>query len=183
MNTGTQKNAPQISALSRPVTLIGLMGAGKTTIGKLLAKRLSVPFIDSDDEIVRREGMSVADIFAKKGEAYFRQVERESIQDLLEQGNMVLATGGGAMTIPETADMIAQKSLCLWLDSPIGVLADRTKGSDRPLLKEGNPADILGSLYERRKDSYAKAHIRILNDGNDPSEIVEKILEQLKTVK
>lgn len=183
MQDKTAPNSSDVPLIDRPVVLVGMMGVGKTTIGKLLATRLFIPFYDSDDEIVHREGVSVADIFAEKGEPYFREIESRVIGNLLDQGRCVLSTGGGAMTIPSTAEAILKKSVSLWLDAAPGVLARRTEGSDRPLLKQGNPSEILRALAEKREPFYAKANMRIATDEGSPAEIVERIVSSLVKAK
>lgn len=175
------KYSKEVGALlNRPIVLVGLMGAGKTTVGRLLAQQLAWPFYDSDDEIVRSVGKSIAKIFMEDGEPTFRELERQTILGLLKNGPCIIATGGGAITIPETAKAIIENSLCLWLDAPVDVLVKRTEGSDRPLLQHGDPEEVLTHMFEKRKVAYAQAHLHILDDGLSPSEMSARILMQIR---
>ncbi len=177
----TQKNIDEIKAhLGSPIVLVGLMGSGKTTVGRLLAEQLGWPFYDSDDEIVRSAGKSISKIFEEEGEPAFRDLERMTIQGLLRHGACVIASGGGSISIPETAKSILENSLCLWIDAPVDVLVERTRGSDRPLLKHGDPEDVLTMLKEKRSEAYAQAHIHVLDDGLDPEEMAQRILMQIR---
>lgn len=165
--------------LDRPIVLVGLMGAGKTTIGKLLADKLGWPFYDSDDEIVRAAGKSISQIFEEEGEPAFRDLERMTLQGLLRSGSSVIASGGGSISIPETASSIMNHGLCLWLDAPVDVLVDRTRDSDRPLLRHGDPTEVLSGLLEKRKSSYGQAHIHILDEGLNPDDMTDRALMQI----
>lgn len=177
----TQNNIKEIKAhLKTPIVLVGLMGAGKTTIGKLLAEKLGWPFYDSDDEIVRSAGKSISKIFEEEGEPAFRDLERMTVQGLLRNGLCVIASGGGSISIPETANMILENGLCLWLDAPVDVLVERTRGSDRPLLQHGDPEDVLGMLLEKRGSAYRQAHLHVLDDGLSPAEITNRVLLQIR---
>lgn len=176
----TQSNIDDIKAhLKKPIVLVGLMGAGKTTIGKLLAEKLGWPFYDSDDEIVRSSGKSISKIFEEEGEPAFRDLERLTIQGLLRNGPCVIASGGGSISIPETAKSILENGLCLWLDAPVDVLVERTRGSDRPLLQHGDPENVLELLLEKRRSAYLQSHLHILDDGLNPEEITNRILMQI----
>lgn len=176
----TQNNINTIRKnLDKPIVLVGLMGAGKTTIGRMIADMLGWPFYDSDDEIVRTAGKSISAIFEEEGEPAFRDLERITIRGLLRNGKSVVASGGGSMSIPETANMILEESLVLWLDAPVDVLVERTKGSDRPLLKHGDPKEILSTLLEKRREAYMQSHLHILDDNLSPDEITSRILMQI----
>ncbi len=176
----TQSNIESIKAnLDKPIVLIGLMGAGKTTVGRILADMLGWPFFDSDDEIVRAAGKSISAIFEEEGEPAFRDLERITIRGLLRNGRSVIATGGGSISVPETASMILENSVCLWLDASIPVLVERTKGSDRPLLKHGDPTEVLGMLLEKRRAAYMQAHLHILDDNLNPDDMACRILMQI----
>lgn len=176
----TQSNIEDIKAhLDKPIVLVGMMGAGKTTVGRLLAEKLGWPFYDSDDEIVRSAGKSISKIFEEDGEPAFRELERFTIQGLLKHGSCVIASGGGSISIHETAASILENSLCLWLDAPVDVLVERTRGSDRPLLKHGDPEDVLHMLLEKRQAAYLQAHLHILDDGLGPDEMTGRILMQI----
>ncbi|OFW87926.1 MAG: 3-dehydroquinate synthase [Alphaproteobacteria bacterium RIFCSPHIGHO2_02_FULL_46_13] len=176
----TQSNIESIKAnLDKPIVLVGLMGAGKTTVGRILADMLGWPFFDSDDEIVRAAGKSISAIFEEEGEPAFRDLERITIRGLLRNRRCVIATGGGSISVPETASMILEGSVCLWLDASVPVLVERTKGSDRPLLKHGDPAEVLGMLLEKRRSTYMQAHLHILDDNLDPDDMASRILMQI----
>lgn len=176
----TQSNIENIKAnLDKPIVLVGLMGAGKTTVGRILAEMLGWPFFDSDDEIVRSAGKSISAIFEEEGEPAFRDLERMTISGLLRNGRCVIGSGGGSMSIPETANLILENSLCLWLDASVPVLVERTEGSDRPLLKHGDPSDVLGMLLEKRRAAYMQSHLHILDDNLNPRDMASRILMQI----
>lgn len=176
----TQNNIQSIKEnLDKPIVLVGLMGAGKTTIGRRIADMLGWPFYDSDDEIVRAAGKSISAIFEEEGEPAFRDLERITIRGLLRNGKSVIASGGGSMSIPETANLILEDSLCLWLDTPVDVLVERTKGSDRPLLKHGDPTEILTILSEKRRGAYLQSHLHILDDNLSPEDMASRVLMQI----
>lgn len=151
------------SKLECPIVMIGLMGAGKTRIGRMLADYLGIPFVDSDDVITAREGLSIPEIFAQKGEAHFRAVERAAIADLLTGDPVVLSTGGGAVTAPDTADLIFSRALTIWLRADTGILVSRVAPTldKRPLLQAGDPAEILRKLADQRDPLYARAAIHV----------------------
>jgi len=170
--------APAIRA--RPIVLVGLMGAGKSTVGRRLAQRLGMAFADADDEIERAAGMTISDIFAKFGEAHFRDGERRVIARLLTGKPLVLATGGGAFINDETRALILKDSLCIWLDADIPTLVERVgRRSHRPLLKDRDPGEVLRDLAAVRNPIYAEAHLRV-GSASDPHEhTVRAILEAL----
>ncbi|ASK86985.1 shikimate kinase 1 [Sphingorhabdus sp. SMR4y] len=165
----------------RPIVLVGLMGVGKTTVGRRLAKRLGLDFVDADEEIEQAAGLTVEEIFNRFGEDYFRDGERRVIARLMDGERQIIATGGGAFMNPETRALIQEKALSIWLDADLDTLVKRVaRRNTRPLLKSGDPAKILADLAEIRNPVYATAHIHIM--GNDsPHEItVEKIIEALQ---
>ncbi len=144
----------------RTVVLVGLMGAGKTKIGRRIAARLDLPFFDSDDEIEAAAGETVEEIFANRGEAMFRAGERRVIARLLAGPAHVLATGGGAFMDPATRALIARQGVSVWLRAELDILAARVaRRTDRPLLKNGDPRAILGELIARRHPIYAEAEL------------------------
>lgn len=158
--------------LDRPVVLVGMMGVGKTTVGRKLASLLDVPFIDADEEIERAAQMPIPEIFATYGEPYFRSGERRVIARLLDgvtpARRKVLATGGGAFVDPETRALILDKAVSVWLDSNIDTLVERVGRKDnRPLLRGGNPREILTRLRDERRPAYEQATIHITS-GNLP---------------
>jgi shikimate kinase len=146
----------------RSIVLIGLMGAGKTAVGRRLANRLDLPFIDADTEIELAAGASVSEIFAEHGEAYFRQGERKVIARLLENGPQVLATGGGAYMNADTRANIKAHGLSVWLKADIKVLMKRVGRRDnRPLLTAGDPEKVMKKLMEQRYPIYAEADVTV----------------------
>lgn len=145
----------------KPIVLVGIMGVGKTAVGKRLAKVLKVKFVDSDQEIERVSGMTVAEIFEKYGEAYFRERERAVIERLIEEDYGVIAVGGGAFVDDETREQILANAIAVWLQAPLNLLVERTSRKDtRPLLRNGNPEEILADLLEKRTPAYSKAQVR-----------------------
>ena len=161
------------AGLRRTVVLVGLMGAGKTSVGKRLAESLGVPFCDSDDEIELAAGMSIPEIFASLGEAAFRAGERRVIARLLDLPPRILATGGGAFMNPETRALIAQKAVSVWIRADLATLVERTaRRTDRPLLNSGNPREILARLMEERHPVYAEAEITVDSAAGCPHETV-----------
>jgi len=156
------------------------MGAGKTAIGKRLAARLGLPFYDADQEIERAAGVSIAEIFARHGEAHFRAGEKRVIQRLLEGGRIVLSPGGGAFMDPETRAAIREKAVSVWLRCPLPVLLRRVQGrTHRPLLNAGNPAEILARLSQQRSPIYAQADIIVDGSEAPPHVTTTKVIEAL----
>lgn len=164
----------------RTLVLVGLMGAGKSCIGKRLAQRLGLPFVDADSEIETAAGCSIEEIFKRHGEAYFRDGERRVIQRLLEQPVMVLATGGGAFMDPRTREAIRARGRSIWLKADLELLVKRTaRKSNRPLLKQGDPRTILARLIEQRHPVYAEADVTVQSDDSAPEAAVDRILAAL----
>ena len=156
---------------SRTIVLVGLMGAGKTKIGRRLATRLNLPFFDSDTEIEAAAGETIEEIFRNRGEAVFRDGERRVIARLLAQPAHVLATGGGAFMEPSTRTLIAQRGVSVWLRADLDVLLARVaRRNNRPLLQQQDPRAILAELIERRYPIYAKADVTI-DSGEGPLEL------------
>ena len=146
----------------RTIVLVGLMGAGKSTVGRRLAARLGLPFKDADQEIETAAGMSIPDIFASHGEAYFRDGERRVIARLLQEGPAVLATGGGAYMHPETRSRIAETGISVWLRADFDVLMRRVrKRSNRPLLQNPDPEGTMRRLMDSRHPIYALADLTV----------------------
>jgi len=155
------------------------MGSGKSRIGQLLAKRLELPFADSDAEIAKEFGISIAEIFKTKGEQEFREAERRTIFALLRSGPGVIAIGGGAFVDPETRSVLLQTARTVWLDPPFEVIVDRvSRSTHRPLAVTRN-RDELQQLWEERRPSYAKAHFRVETGEDDPERAVDRIVELL----
>ena len=146
----------------RSIVLIGLMGAGKTAVGRRLANKLELPFIDADTEIEVAAGASISEIFAEHGEAYFRQGERKVIARLLQSGPQVLATGGGAYMNPETRAAIKARGTSVWLKADVKVLLKRVgRRGTRPLLAGGDPEKVMKKLMQERYPVYAEADVAV----------------------
>ena len=162
---------------TKTITLIGLMGSGKTSIGKRFARAISLPFRDADAEIVADTKSSISDIFKLQGEIEFRKIEEKIIADLLLESQHVLATGGGAFINQNIRQMIKQQCISIWLRADLDILLERTsRRHDRPLLEQGDSRKILGELISARYPIYAEADITI-NTGRQPhQEIVEEVL-------
>ena len=164
----------------RTVTLVGMMGAGKSSIGRRLALRLGIPFVDADVEIEKAAGMTINDIFAVRGEAEFRAGEARVILRLLESGPQVLATGGGAFTNPDTRTAIGAKGISVWLKAEFDVLMKRIKRRhDRPLLKTADPGATLRKLMEERDPVYALADLTVQSREVMHEKIVDEIVSAL----
>ena len=164
----------------RSIVLIGLMGAGKTAVGRRLANRLDLPFIDADTEIEVAAGASISEIFAEHGEAYFRQGERKVIARLLENGPQVLATGGGAYVNPDTRANIKAHGLSVWLKADIKVLMKRVGRRDnRPLLVAGDPEKVMKKLMEERYPIYAQADVTVESRDVPHDVIVGAVIDAL----
>lgn len=167
--------------MARTIALVGLMGAGKTTVGRRLAQRLQLPFFDADDEIERAAGESVSDIFARHGEPEFRRGERRVIGRLLEGPPHVLATGGGAFIDPATRQMLRERALTIWLRAPLDLTWRRvSRRSTRPLLKTENPRQTLQDLWLARAPIYAEADIVVDSLDGPHESTVELVLAALK---
>ena len=168
--------------LPRTVALVGLMGAGKSAIGKRLALRLGLPFIDADDEIERAAGCSIAEFFEKYGETEFRAGERRVIARLLEEPPHVLSTGGGAYIHPETRALMRAKAVTVWLRAELDVLFDRVKRrGHRPLLRQGEPREVLARLMAQRHPIYAEADIIVDSTAQPADRTTEQVIEALRT--
>lgn len=167
--------------LTRPVVLVGLMGAGKTTTGRRLAKRLGVPFRDGDEEIEEAAQMRVADLFEIYGEKEFREGERKVMQRLLDERPMVLATGGGAFMNDETRALVKKVSTSVWLKADLATHVRRTSLRDtRPILRTGNPEETLRRLMEERDPVYAQADITVDSDDGPHKDTVQTIIKALQ---
>jgi shikimate kinase len=165
---------------SRSIVLVGLMGAGKSNIGRRLAARLGLPFSDSDPEIEAAAGETIEEIFANRGERVFRDGERRVIARLLAQPVHVLATGGGAFMDPATRALIARRGVSLWLRADLEVLVARvSRRSNRPLLKQGDPRAILAELIERRHPVYAEADVVVDSGSGSPEATATRAIAAL----
>jgi shikimate kinase len=165
----------------RTVALVGLMGAGKTTVGRRLAGALNLPFADADAEIVKAAGRTIEEIFAEHGECAFRRGERQVIARLLGGPVHVLATGGGAFIDPRTRELMKERAISIWLKAPLDVLMKRVEKRDtRPLLKEDDPRAVMERLMAERYPIYAEADITIESAPGPHNAAVEKIIEALR---
>lgn len=164
----------------RSIVLVGLMGAGKTTVGRRLARRLDLAFVDTDAEIEKAAGETIPEIFARRGEPAFRTGERRVIARLLGEGPCVLATGGGAFMDPLTRANIAARGISVWLKADLDVLMKRVgKRGDRPLLQAGDPRETMKRLIDERYPVYAGADITIESLEGPHDAVVELVVERL----
>lgn len=167
---------------TRTVALVGLMGAGKTTVGRRLAAALQLPFVDADEAIVAAAGQSIEELFAAHGECEFRRGERQVIARLLAGPPHVLATGGGAFIDPRTRALMKESAISIWLKAPLEVLMKRvTKRDTRPLLKEDDPHAVMKRLLAEREPFYAEADITVETGAGPHNTAVLAILSALKT--
>ncbi|HUE79549.1 MAG TPA: shikimate kinase [Sphingomicrobium sp.] len=167
--------------LDRPIALVGLMGVGKSTVGRRLARRLGLPFIDSDTAIEDASGLSAAEVFERYGEDDYRDGERRLVARLVDGQVRVIATGGGVFVDPRTRDLLNSRAITVWLDAPIDVLADRTSRRDtRPLLRNGDRKGTLERLAEEERPCYSAAHIHVKSGAGAHRDVVETILKALE---
>jgi len=166
--------------IDRPIALVGLMGAGKTTVGRRLAGALQLPFVDADAEIERAARLTVAEIFALHGEAEFRRGERSVIARLLNDPPHVLATGGGAFIDPATRALVKEKAISVWLKAPLEVLMRRVeKRETRPLLRGDDPEGTMRKLMADRYPIYAEADLTVESTNAPHNASVSSVLEAL----
>lgn len=166
--------------ITRPVVLVGLMGVGKSTVGKRIAALLGRGFVDADDAIVAAAQRSIPEIFETFGEAHFRDGERRVIARLIEEEHGVIATGGGAFVDPDTRALILDKGIAVWIDCAIDTLVERTARRDsRPLLKNGDPREILTRLAAERAPFYAEAPIRVMSHDGPKNDTALTIIEAI----
>jgi shikimate kinase len=176
-------DAPPMAWHGRPIVLVGHMGSGKTSIGKRLAARLALDFVDADAEIELAAGMSVAEIFARFGEPGFRDGERRVIARLVAGPVRVIATGGGAFIDPATRALVRDRALSIWLDADLATLVARTaKRGHRPLLAGRDPAEVLGELAVARNPCYAQATLRVASNNTAHDHTVAAILAALEAL-
>jgi shikimate kinase len=177
---GKDIEAVKRSLNGRSIVLVGLMGAGKSTVGRRLAQKLGLEFIDADSEIERAAGKAVSDIFRDHGEAYFREGERKVIARLLESGPQVLATGGGAFTNEETRQNIARRGISVWLKADIDLLMKRVRRRDnRPLLRAEDPEEIMRQLIAQRYPIYSQADVTVESRDVPHNSIVTDVIRAL----
>lgn len=164
----------------RNIVLVGMMGAGKSSIGRRLAERLGMRFTDADNEIEAAAGKSIPDIFAEHGEPYFREGEQKVIARILSDSGQVVATGGGAVLNPETRACIAQRGVSVWLEADLPILMQRVrKRSNRPLLKNPDPEGTMRRLMQERHPLYAQAEVTVRSRDVPHEVIVGEIIEAL----
>lgn len=174
--------AEPVSPIDRPIVLVGMMGAGKTTVGRRLAKALGLAFHDADAEIEQAAGMSVSELFEKHGEASFRQGETKVIARLLAGAPIVLATGGGALTSASTRALVKEKALSIWLRADVDTLVRRaTRRPTRPLLKKGDPKETIARLLAERTPYYAEATMIVDSQPGAHGRTVAAILDALES--
>lgn len=182
MGSHEQQHGKPINSgsIDRPVVLVGMMGVGKTSIGKRLASRLGLNFVDADEEIEQAAGMSISEIFEKFGEPYFRDGERRVIARLIDGAPKIIATGGGAFINDETRALILERALSIWLDADIKILAERvSRRNHRPLLTGRDPVEVLTDLGKVRNPIYAAANIHVRSDASPHGRTIDNILKAL----
>jgi shikimate kinase len=168
--------------LTRPIVLVGMMGVGKSSVGRRLAHALGLPFVDADDAIEEAAQMAIPEIFATYGEAYFRDGERRVIQRLIAESAggkpKVIATGGGAFANPETRALILDQAIAVWLDADVDTLLERVGRKDnRPLLRQGNPREILTRLKAERESAYAEAPIKVISGNQSHARTLANVMK------
>lgn len=182
-----QARAEELAALlaGRPIVLVGMMGAGKTTVGRRLAAKLNRLFLDSDEEIEKAAQMSIPEIFEQRGEPEFRAGETRVIARVLKDPDIVLATGGGAFVSEETRALVNAEAISVWLKAEADILFERvSRRSNRPLLKTANPRQTLEKLIAERYPIYADAHVTVLSRDVPQdvvaADVIEAVLAHLK---
>ena len=179
-DTMNNDSSDDSSAHDKSIVLVGLMGAGKTSVGQRLAGLMGRPFVDADHEIEVAAGCSVQDIFDLYGEEAFRDCERKVIARILDEGPVVLATGGGAFMDPASRDAIANKGISVWIRADLETLVRRTgRKAGRPLLKGRNPAEVLEKLMSERDPVYTLADITVDTSHESPDITAQKIADRL----
>jgi shikimate kinase len=167
--------------LQKPLVLIGMMGTGKSNVGRMLAQCLDVSFYDSDEIVEERAGCSIAEIFERYGEQKFRQSEAKVIAEIATQGASVMASGGGALTTPQTLDLLMDRAIMVWVQSdPADILRRVSKNGNRPLLAVDDPAAVIERLMRERQPLYEKAHIRVMNAQGRLEDTCAAIIGALK---
>lgn len=165
---------------NRAIVLVGLMGAGKTSVGRRLAEKLGLNFVDADHEITMAAGKSIPEIFADHGEDYFREGERRVIARLLENGPQILATGGGAYMNSETRERIRDHGISVWLKADLDLLLKRVaKRNDRPLLQQDDPAKVLQRLIDTRYPVYALADVTVQSRDVQHGQMVNDVVKAI----
>jgi shikimate kinase len=164
------------------IALIGLMGSGKSTVGKLLAQNLNLSFVDSDEEIEKKQNLKITEIFSLKGEDFFRQLETQTLKELCQQTNLLISTGGGAVQKKENLDTLKKFCTIIYLKASPEIIFERIKNdSSRPLLQNENPLQTLKLLLEKREDNYKKADIIIDTNNKTIDEILKEIIKNVES--
>ena len=172
--------APIAARITRPLVLVGLMGVGKSTVGRRLATMLQRDFVDADEAIAEAAQLSIPEIFDTFGEAYFRDGERRVIARLIDEGHGVIATGGGAFVDPATRAAVLERAIAVWIDCDVDTLVERTaRRGNRPLLNTGDPREILTKLAHERAPFYAQAHIRVVSENGPHADTARAIIEAI----
>lgn len=167
--------------VTKTIVLVGLMGAGKSAIGRRLARRLDLPFVDVDHEVEAAAGCTIEEIFDRLGEAAFRDGERKVICRLLDNPRQVMSTGGGAYMDPEVRARIRERAVSVWLRAELPVLLQRiSRRANRPLLKRGDPREILERLIAQRHPVYAEADVHVDSLDGPPEDTVQRVLDGLR---
>ena len=169
-------------SLRKTVVMVGMMGAGKTAIGRAVAEKLDVPFLDSDEEIVRAAQMEISEIFERDGEGFFRDRETEVITRLLDEAPCILSTGGGAFLSPRNRDVISEKGVSVWLNADLELLWSRVRHKDtRPLLRTADPKATLTELWQARVPHYQQADLAVDSHENySISDMADRVILDLK---
>jgi len=169
-----------LSRLDRPIALVGMMGSGKSMLGRKLARRLGLPFVDSDRAIEDAAGLAISDIFEIAGNEKFRELEKRTIADLVVRDPMVLATGGGSICAPETARLLLERTYIIWLQAAPETLLSRIGNTaSRPMLAGGDPLAALCRLVQEREQHYQKAHIHLNTDGMSSAQALTTLVDKL----
>ena len=173
----TMTAAPDIPALAKPLVLVGLMGAGKSSVGRRVATRLGLPFVDADSEIETAAGLTIPDIFEVYGEAAFRDCEKRVIARLIDGPVQVIATGGGAFVNDETRQLVKDRAISVWLHAPIELLVERvSRRNNRPLVANTDPGPVLTRLAAERDPYYAQADIKVESGEGPHEKVVDDII-------
>ena len=181
MSATTNPSDPAVFVPAKSIVIVGMPGSGKSSVGRKLAARFAIPFFDADEEIEAAAGMKIEQIFERYGETEFRNGERRVIARLLNQPVHVLATGGGAFMDADTRALIREKAISVWLRADLETLLERTsRRSDRPLLKSGDPREILKKLLAEREPFYAEADITVDSDNRPAEETVDRVIKALR---
>lgn len=168
------------NTLDKPIVLVGMMGVGKSRLGQALAHALEIEFFDSDALVEERAGRSIPEVFEEFGETKFRQAERNAIFDLLEKGPCVIATGGGAVTTPETLKAIKDRAVSVWLQADLKTIMARVaENEDRPLLQTEDPEGTLKGLMQARESLYAQADIHFDTSLGEPNKLTKALIKSL----